>query len=103
MVSPSRTSPGRSWRVEISRSAEKQIQKLNRTAQESIVRFLRERVQAADNPRQWGKPLHGDKGGLWRYRVGDYRLGQFRTICEIQDERVTVLVVSVGHRKDVYR
>ena len=98
MVSPSRTSPGRSWRVEISRSAEKQIQKLNRTAQESIVRFLRERVQAADNPRQWGKPLHGDKGGLWRYRVGDYRL-----ICDIQDERVTVLVASVGHRKDVYR
>jgi mRNA interferase RelE/StbE len=98
LVSPSRTSPGRSWRVEISRSAEKQIQKLNRTAQGSIVRFLRERVQAADNPRQWGKPLHGDKGGLWRYRVGDYRL-----ICDIQDERVTVLVASVGHRKDVYR
>jgi mRNA interferase RelE/StbE len=95
LVSPSRTSPGRSWRVEISRSAEKQIQKLNRTAQGSIVRFLRERVQAADNPRQWGKPLHGDKGGLWRYRVGDYRL-----ICDIQDERVTVLVASVGHRKD---
>ena len=98
MVSESRTSPGRSWRVEINRSAEKQIQKLSRTAQESIVRFLRERVQTADNPRQWGKPLHGDKGGLWRYRVGDYRL-----ICDIQDERVTVLVVSVGHRKDVYR
>jgi len=96
--SPSRTPPGRSWRVEISRSAEKQIQKLDRTAQELIVRFLRERVQAADNPRQWGKPLHGDKGGLWRYRVGDYRL-----ICEIQDERVTVLVVRVGHRKAVYR
>ena len=98
MVSPSRTSPRRSWRVEISRSAEKQIQKLDRTAQGSIIRFLRERVQAADNPRQWGKPLHGDKGGLWRYRVGDYRL-----ICKIHDERVTVLVVSVGHRKDVYR
>jgi mRNA interferase RelE/StbE len=48
-------------------------------------------------------PLHGDKGGLWRYRVGDYRLGGFRTICDIQDERITVLVVKVGHRKDVYR
>ena len=98
MVSESRTPPGGSWRVEISRSAEKQIQKLDRTAQGSIIRFLRERVQGADNPRQWGKPLHGDKGGLWRYRVGDYRL-----ICEIQDERVTVLVVRVGYRKDVYR
>jgi mRNA interferase RelE/StbE len=98
LVSPSRTPLGGSWRVEISRSAEKQIQKLDRTAQALIIRFLRERVRAADNPRQWGKPLHGDKGGLWRYRVGDYRL-----ICEIQDERVTVLVIRVGHRKDVYR
>jgi len=46
----------------------------------------------------FGKPLHGDKGGLWRYRVGDYRL-----ICDIQDERITVLAIRVGHRKDVYR
>jgi mRNA interferase RelE/StbE len=91
-------SPSRNWRVEISRTAEKQIQKLNRTAQESLIRFLRERVQPADNPRQLGRPLHGDKGGLWRYRVGDYRL-----ICDIQDERITVLAVRVGHRKDVYR
>ena len=91
-------SPSRAWRVEISRTAEKQIQKLNRTAQESIIRFLRERVQPADNPGQLGKPLHGDKGGLWRYRVGDYRL-----ICDIQDERITVLVLRVGHRKDMYR
>ena len=98
MDSPGKTPPGSRWRVEISRSAEKQIQKLDRTAQGAIVRFLRERIEASDNPRQWGKPLHGDKGGLWRYRVGDYRL-----ICRIQDERVTVLVVDVGHRKDVYR
>jgi len=91
-------SPGRNWRIEIARTAQKQIQKLNRTSQESIVRFLRERVQPADSPRQWGKPLQGDKQGLWRYRVGDYRL-----ICDIQDERITVLVLRVGHRKDVYR
>ena len=91
-------SPSRTWRIEISRTAEKQIQKLSRPAQESIVRFLRERVQPAGDPRQFGKPLHGDKGGLWRYRVGDYRL-----ICDIQDERITVQVIRVGHRKDVYR
>ena len=91
-------SPSRTWRIEITRIAEKQIQKLSRPAQESIVRFLRERAQPAGDPRQFGKPLHGDKGGLWRYRVGDYRL-----ICDIQDERITVLVIRVGHRKDVYR
>jgi mRNA interferase RelE/StbE len=91
-------STAKSWTIEITRSAEKQIKKLDQQAQASIVRFLRERVRPAENPRQWGKPLQGDKGGLWRYRVGDYRL-----ICDIQDEKVTVLVLIVGNRKDVYR
>ena len=91
-------SPDRTWRVEITRAAEKQIQKLNRAAQESIVRFLRERIRLAENPRQWGKPLDGDKVGLWRYRVGDYRL-----ICDIKDPEITILVLELGHRKDVYR
>ncbi len=86
------------WKVEITRGAEKQIKKLDRTGQAAILRFFRERLQLAENPRQWGKPLHGEKGGLWRYRVGDYRL-----ICDIQDEKITVLVLQVGHRKDVYR
>lgn len=91
-------STDRRWAVEISRTAEKQIQKLDRKAQKSIIKFLRERVEPADNPRQWGKPLRGEKYGLWRYRVGDYRL-----ICDIQDEKIMVLVLVVGHRKDVYR
>ncbi len=86
------------WTIEVGRSAAKQIAKLQRPAQQSIVRFLRERLAPAENPRQWGKPLHGEKRGLWRYRVGDHRL-----ICDIQDEKITVLVLAVGHRKDVYR
>lgn len=86
------------WTIEIIRTAEKQIKKLDALSQKSIVRFLRERLKSAENPRQWGKPLHGDKRGLWRYRVGDYRL-----ICDIQDERITVLVLEVAHRKDIYR
>jgi mRNA interferase RelE/StbE len=86
------------WRIEITRTAERQIIKLDRPAQRSIQRFLRERLIPADDPRQWGRPLHGEKRGLWRYRVGDYRL-----ICDIQDEKITVLVLEVGHRKDVYR
>ena len=60
--------------------------------------LVRERLKSAENPRQWGKPLHGDKQGLWRYRVGDYRL-----ICDIQDQKITLLVLEIGHRKDVYR
>jgi mRNA interferase RelE/StbE len=86
------------WTIEISRTAERQITKLHRQAQQAIVRFLRERLAGTDNPRQWGKPLQGEKRALWRYRVGDYRL-----ICDIQDGRITVLVLQVGHRKDVYR
>jgi mRNA interferase RelE/StbE len=61
-------------------------------------RFLRERLEPAINPRQCGKPLRGEKRDLWRYRVGDYRL-----TCDIQDEKVIVLVLEVGHRKDIYR
>lgn len=91
-------STSRRWTIEFNRTAEKQIRKLDRKAQETIVRFLRERVQPTGDPRQWGKPLRGEKRGLWRYRVGDYRL-----ICDIQDEKITVLVLAVGHRKDVYR
>ena len=86
------------WTIEITRTAEKQIKKLDRPDQKSIVRFLRERLKSAEDPRQWGKPLHGLKRGLWRYRVGDYRL-----ICDIQDEIITLLVLEVAHRKDVYR
>jgi mRNA interferase RelE/StbE len=88
----------KSWRIEITRTAEKQIVKLGRPAQKTIQRFLRERLTSADNPRQWGRALQGEKRGLWRYRVGDYRL-----ICDIQDEKITVLVLEIGHRKDVYR
>jgi mRNA interferase RelE/StbE len=86
------------WTIELSRTAEKQIAKLDRQAQETIVRLLRQRLARSENPRQWGKPLQGEKRGLWRYRVGDYRV-----ICDIQDGRITVIVLQVGQRKDVYR
>ena len=88
----------KAWRIEIGRTAEKQITKLDRRAQESIWTFLRGRLKSAPDPRQWGKALHGERRGLWSYRVGHYRL-----ICDIQDERITVLVLEIVHRKDVYR
>jgi len=88
----------KTWRIEITRTAEKQITKLDRKAQESIQHFLRERSKSADDPSQYGKALQGEKRGLGRYRVGDYRL-----ICDIQDARITILVLEIGHRKEVYR
>jgi mRNA interferase RelE/StbE len=86
------------WRVEFTRTAEKQIVRLEGSFQARILNYLRQRVQARENPRQFGKALHGEKQGLWRYRVGDCRL-----ICAIQDEKSTVLVLAVAHRKEVYR
>lgn len=86
------------WRVEIKETARKEIKKLDKQIQATIVRFLRERVAAVDDPRQSGKALKGDMGELWRYRVGDYRI-----ICDIQDDIIAVLVLRVRHRKEVYR
>jgi len=86
------------WRVEVKETAQKQIAKLDRKAQSDVVRYLRERVQQAENPRQFGKVLHGEQKGLWRYRVGDYRL-----ICDIDDSSRTVVVLALGHRREVYR
>ena len=98
MASPTEDQPAKGWRIEIARTAEKQIKKLARPAQRAIQRFLRERLASCENPRQWGKALQGVKRGLWRYRVGDYRL-----ICDIRDETITVVVLEIGHRKDLYR
>jgi mRNA interferase RelE/StbE len=86
------------WRVKFTRTAEKQIVKLGRPSQASVLSYLRQRVQPSENPRQFGKALHGDKQGLWRYRTGSYCI-----ICDIQDEKSTVLVLAVAHRKEVYR
>jgi len=86
------------WRVEVSNTAQKQISKLHRPAQVAIIRYLRERVLVLDDPRALGKALHGEKKGLGRYRMGNYRI-----ICDIQDETHTILILALGHRKEIYR
>jgi mRNA interferase RelE/StbE len=86
------------WRVEITRTAQRQIGKLDRQVQTTLIRYLREQVEQSDDPRQQGKALRGEKKGLWRYRVGDYRI-----ICHLRDESKTVVVLTLGHRKEVYR
>ena len=86
------------WTVEFQISAKKELDKLDRTIRLRIVDFLRYRVATSEDPRRLGKALKGDKGELWRYRVGDYR-----AICRIEDERLIVLVLHVGHRSSVYR
>lgn len=87
------------WTINYTETALKQLTKLDRQAARRLVDFLDERVAPHVDPRSQGKALSGPVfASLWRYRVGDYRI-----VCEIQDAAVVVLVVSVGHRREVYR
>lgn len=86
------------WAVRFDPRAQRELEKLDRAAQARILKFLRERVKSGSNPRESGKPLAGEMAGLWRYRVGDYRL-----VCHLRDQDLVVLVVRVGHRREVYR
>jgi mRNA interferase RelE/StbE len=85
------------WRVEFDRDAARDLRKLGAVAQRSILRYLRERIATAEDPRRFGHALTHDLKGLWRYRIGDFRI-----VASIEDERFIVLVVTVGHRRDVY-
>lgn len=94
-----KSSAALAWRIEFHPHAEKELSKLDRETARRILRFLRERVATLGDPRSVGEALRGPEvGRFWKYRVGDYRL-----ICDIQDQRVTILVIRVGHRRDVYR
>lgn len=87
------------WDVELSSGAERELNKLDAQTSRRILKFLKERVARLDNPRSIGEALHGSRlGEFWKYRVGDYRL-----ICKIEDDRLLVLVLRVGHRREIYR
>ena len=86
------------WSIELHDDAERALQKLDEQIERRIYAFLFLRLAKLDNPRQIGEALKGPKlGELWKYRVGDYRL-----ICRIEDQILRVLVVKIGHRREVY-
>ncbi|THV16669.1 type II toxin-antitoxin system RelE family toxin [Rhizobium rhizophilum] len=87
------------WTIEYRQPVRKTIDKLDPVIRRRIKQFLEERLAKHDNPRSFGDPLQGSKlGAYWRYTVGDYRI-----ICDIQDGKLIVLVVEIGHRSSVYR
>jgi mRNA interferase RelE/StbE len=86
------------WKIKLTETADKQMAGLGRQEEKRIRKFLRERVEPCGNPRDFGDPLVGNFSGLWRYRVGKYRL-----ICNIQDEEIIILVLRIGHRREVYK
>ena len=83
-------------RIEYTETARKQLRKLDRTMQKRILDYMDE-VALLENPRSRGKALVENMRGLWRYRVGNYRV-----ICEIQDSRIIISVLKIGHRKNIY-
>lgn len=85
------------WQIEYSTTAKRVLKKLDKQTARQILDYMSNQVANRPDPRSLGKSLTGDLGGFWRYRVEDYRL-----ICEIQDNQITVLVLKIGHRKKVY-
>ena len=86
-----------SWVYRFDERALKELRKLGRQTQLEIIAYLDERVAGDADPRRFGKGPKADLAGLWRYRVGDYRI-----LCQIRDGELLVLVVAVGHRREVY-
>ncbi len=84
------------WQVFFDPAAEKQFSKLGRTAQQEIEKYIAKNLESAEDPRRFGKPYLSIRGA-WRYRVGDHCL-----VRTIQNEKLIVLVIKVGHRRKVY-
>jgi mRNA interferase RelE/StbE len=74
------------------------LDKIDKVQAKKILGYLRKNIDGSENPLAFGKSLKGNRSGLWRYRVGDYRI-----ICDIQDEECIVLALETAHRKDIYR
>lgn len=86
------------WKVELDRQAEKDLDKLGTQDARRILVFLFERVAKLEDPRIIGEALRGQLGGFWKYRVGAHRI-----IADIQDEKILILIVRIGHRSKIYK
>ena len=87
------------WQIEFGAAAKRELEKLDKPIARRIVSFLREQVLPLENPRTIGDALKGARlGEFWRYRVGNFRI-----ICRIEDSRLVILVLRVGHPREIYR
>ncbi len=85
------------WKVEFSISAGKAFDKLDVPVKQRIRKFIRQRLEPSTNPRTLGAALTGPYAGRWKYRIGDYRL-----VCKLIDDRLIIVVLDVGHRSEIY-
>ena len=83
--------------VEYSKKAEKEIDKLDRNIRRFILSWINKNLVGCENPRQYGSALTGNHKNHWRYRIGNYRV-----IADIKDDKITIVIITVGHRKNAY-
>lgn len=86
------------YKVLFTDKSKKQLMKMDRSVAKLITSWIVKNLQDCEDPRRHGKALTADRSGQWRYRVGDYRL-----LAEIQDENIIILIVEIGHRRDIYK
>lgn len=86
------------WRIRFEKRAQKELERVGPVDQARIARFLRDRIASRSDPREIGEALAGPLNGYWKYRVGDYRI-----ITKIDDTIVTIIVIRIGDRGEVYR
>ena len=86
------------WTIEFEERAKRDLSKLDKSIQREIVRYLETRIANSHDPRSFGHALSHNLSGLWRYRVRDYRI-----VCKLEQDRLIVLVVAIGHRSQVYK
>lgn len=86
------------YQVRFSKNALKQLKKLDKSVSSLILGWIRKNLEGCNNPRIHGKALVANKSGQWRYRIGDYRI-----LAEINDDEVVILVVNIGHRREIYK
>jgi len=87
-----------SYHIKFSETAKKQLGKFDGFTRSQIIEYVERELNNIDNPRRIGKGLKGKLKGLWRYEIGKYRL-----LCSIEDDTLIILIVKIGHRREVYR
>ena len=85
------------WRIDFTKNADKAMRKLDKSVAARVLDELEE-IAELEDPRSRGKALTGNLAGIWRYRVGDYRI-----LCDIDNGKLVILVVEVAHRREVYK
>ena len=86
-----------SWRIETTARFDREFKKLDRYTQRMVKAWIEKHLVSCDDPRVHGKGLTANRSGQWRYRIGDYRM-----ICLIEDEKLIILALSIGHRSNIY-